>query len=328
MKNPGDFALRAAGLTRKLRAVCGVVLSYLVIFSLSARAWAQPAFLRKDIQVAGQYAGFQIQVRSGSVASGDYNGDSRPDLVLSSFWGIDVLLNTGGGNFGEPVHTECAGFCGPLVAADFNGDGKLDLVIPNPSSLIGHILFGRGDGSFSPPREIPGAGLATTGDVNNDGKADLVVNDGVSLLVRLGNGDGTFQSGVMLSRGPALSETNNLAIADFDGDGHADLVVSSGNARAASPHYAVSVFLGQGDGTFQPPISTPVGAATLLVADLNSDGLPDLITGFDILFGKGDGSFQLPRPYFSPESVVDLPAPFAAVDFDGDGLLDLAVGSC
>src|SRR5215510_7882082 len=105
-----------------------------------ASSWAQPTFLRKDIQVPGQYKFFSIQVRTGGIAIGDFNGDGRPDLLVGSLGGIDVLLNSGGGGFGRPIHTSIE-FSVPLVTADFSGDGKLDLIVPDPGRGIGHLLL-------------------------------------------------------------------------------------------------------------------------------------------------------------------------------------------
>jgi len=301
----------------------------LVAVGLTA-AKAQPVFLRKDLQVAGhQFELFRTQERFGGIAIGDFNGDGRPDLLLNKNGGFDVLLNMGGGNFGQPIHTETPHFFSvPFEAADFNGDGKLDLVVPDqscPVSPTGHILLGRGDGTFAPPRDVPGVCQAAVGDFNKDGRPDLMVNDtSSSLRVLWGNGDGTFQPGPRLPRLPRVP--GSLVIADFNRDGQADLAVLSATGIAPNNGYAVSVFLGQGDGTFQAPISTSVGGETLLVADLNGDGLPDLIAGSDILLGQGDGTFQLPRSYSSSQSEV-VPVPLAAADFDGDGHVDLAVGN-
>ena len=165
--------------------------SFLIaLFTLGlTSAHAQPAFLRKDIQVPGQYKYYAIQVQTGGIVVGDFNGDGRPDLVVASQGGIDVLLNSGGGNFGRPIHTEQSGV---PVTADFNGDGKLDLMLPD-----GHLLLGRGDGTFLPPRYMPGGGVAAAGDFNNDGRVDLLTYG----RVLLGNGDGTFRPGGEILQG-------------------------------------------------------------------------------------------------------------------------------
>ena len=78
--------------------------SFLIpLFTLGfASIQAQPAFLRKDLQVAGHFGILEIQVHGGNITIGDFNGDGKPDLLINSdsHEGIDVLLNTGGGSFG------------------------------------------------------------------------------------------------------------------------------------------------------------------------------------------------------------------------------------
>src|SRR5262249_551904 len=140
-----------------------------------------------------------------------------------------------------------------------------------------------------------------------------------SVTVLLGNGDGTFQPGSTTE----IRDAFYPVVADFNRDGKADLAVGFRNT--------ISILLGQGDGTFQAPIVTTVTKVeTILVADFNHDELPDLVTGFEILLGKGDGSFRSPLRYFTPKEGDPLfPArgPFAAVDLNGDGHVDLAMNS-
>jgi uncharacterized protein (DUF2141 family) len=94
---------------------------------------------------------------------------------------------------------------------------------------------------------------------------------------------------------------------------------------------AVSIFLGNGDGTFKLAKSYATGSGTSparsAVADLNGDGKLDLVvTGFDfgyisVLLGNGDGSFQVPLHYATGR----LPLGVTVADFNGDGQLDVAV---
>src|SRR5262249_21909132 len=94
----------------------------------------------------------------------------------------------------------------------------------------------------------------------------------------------------------------------------------------------VLVFLGRGDGTFQRPVVSAMLASSLWVADLNGDGLPDLITQSwtaGSALGKGDGTFEPLVPFAMPgaASGVDPPSydPFAVDDFTGDGTADVAM---
>src|SRR5262249_7620588 len=93
------------------------------------------------------------------------------------------------------------------------------------------------------------------------------------------------------------------------------------------------VLLGKGDGTFQAPVSYPVGAQPLsiAIADLNGDGKPDIIVAnttaadnagtVDVLLGKGDGTFAAPVVY----NAGVIPQGMIAVDLNGDGHPDVAL---
>jgi FG-GAP-like repeat len=169
-----------------------------------------------------------------------------------------------------------------------------------------------------------------TADFNGDGKADLAIansgDDTVSIL--LGNGDGTFTALSPLPAGGSMPWS--LAAGDFDGNGTIDLAVT--NFNNANPS-TVSVFLGNGDGTFGSAVTYPVGIVPISVAtgDFNGDGITDLAVGnqngatVSILIGDGLGAFSQPNPAYAV-GATDL-ANVATGDFNGDGKLDLALTS-
>ena len=189
------------------------------------------------------------------------------------------------------------------------------------------IYLGKGDATFQ-------AGVSysvdrdplsiAVGDFNGDGKMDLAVasaeggpNYTGTVSILLGNGDGTFQPVVTY---PVLCGASAVVVADFNGDGIAD-VASTSVYGVFLP--GVSVLLGNGDGTFRNDFNFASGGGeTLAVADFNSDGVPDLALGLDyfiqILPGKGDGTFSFATNlYIGGEAQV-----LATADFNNDGNAD------
>jgi ankyrin repeat protein len=165
------------------------------------------------------------------------------------------------------------------------------------------------------------------GDFNRDGKIDLVTaNSGPenNVSVLLGDGTGSFvpASGTPFSAGTTPAA---VAIGDFNRDGIPDLAVANSGGTD------VSIFIGNGDGTFDPAtpptvsvVSAPAGVA---IGDFNGDGKLDLAVtnnsddSVSVLLGNGDGTFQAANNF----NTGDGPRGIVAADFNRDGVLDLAI---
>jgi hypothetical protein len=247
-----------------------------------------------------------------------------------------VLYDSGG--------PDASGFS--IATADVNGDGKLDLVVAVadflPQGAVGvvSVLLGNGDGTFQAATTYDSGGAfaisVAVADLNGDGKPDVVVancapptynycwNGSSGVGVLLGNGDGTFAPVVTYDSGDAA---DSVAIADLNGDGKPDLVISSSGSSY------VGVLLGNGDGTFRSLsgyYAGGSGGAAVAIADVNGDGKPDLVVAnarsstLGVLLGNGDGTFRQAVSYGSGGYGADA---VAAADVNGDGKPDLVVAN-
>lgn len=224
-----------------------------------------------------------------------------------------------------------------VAVADMNGDGKPDLVVTVYPGAVA-VLLGNGDGTFQPAStyaadNAPSAVIIA--DLNGDGKPDVVVcgcitsgcsTSGISVL--LGNGDGTLQPPYSYISDSSGAVPLSLAAADLNGDGELDVVVSSTGGNAG-------VFLGNGDGTFQPVAKYVVGEndSFVAIADLNHDGKPDIVVGYTeavaVLLGNGDGTFQpgVEYPTTPPGTLPEGLDHILVADVNGDGKPDVVVSN-
>jgi YVTN family beta-propeller protein len=225
----------------------------------------------------------------GTVITGDFNGDGKLDLAftadLNGSQNIFVALGNGDGTFTLSIgYPNLNGTS--LATGDFNNDGILDLAVIGTGEQPVTILLGNGDGTFTTADSQPLVVITTpqsvtTGDFNGDGIPDLAIADAGSglLIVLLGAGDGTF---TQVEGEPVSSQYSDyVAAADFTGDNKLDLALASFASpcdTTCPPANTVTLFLGNGDGTFPAGLSETVGNGPVAVGvgDLNGDGRLDL----------------------------------------------------
>ncbi len=233
----------------------------------------------------------------------------------------------------KPVQTYSVSNPSWVVVGDFNNDGKRDMVVINKGDPTVNdpggvsIFFGNGDGTFQSAKNVAigkNCTSAVAGDFDGDGNMDLAlrtgdpnVNDDGDVTILLGNGDGTFHQGQVLTPGKNPSSGTSPIIAlDLNGDQHLDLVVAN------YIDHSFSVLLGNGDGTFQPPVAYTVTGQpqSVFAADLTGNGRKDFVVfgGYVVSYwyGNGDGTFRSGSSSTTRYGIL-------VGDFNGDRIDDL-----
>jgi len=295
---------------------------------------------------------------SYSLALADFNGDGKTDVVTVSpdTDTSTVYLNDGAGGFGFPQGlwvgvpdtVSINAPISPISFADVNGDGKPDVVLLD-QGLGGEYyitsLLNDGTGHLTGPIQSD-AGIAIISEhigdfrmanFRNTGHLDLVgiglstaYSSGAQFILFLpGNGDGTFGKATFV---PTSGADGEMAIGDFNEDGKLDFV-AVGPSQAGTGK-VLSVFLGNGDGTFRATVNvafadTAGDISRVFAGDYNRDGKLDVLVyttsnGYFTttssvweFLGNGDGTFKTGTQLFSSFQ------PMTMADVNGDSWPDI-----
>lgn len=255
---------------------------------------------------------FDVGEMPHAIVTGDFNQDGRPDLATANERSdnVSILLGLGDGRFWFAQHLPVGDSPWSLVAGDFDHDGFEDLATANRTMNGVSVLYGKGNGKFIEPQwqlsvgEFPERIIAA--DFNGDGSLDLgTVNrlsHDVSVLLNQPGKRGFLPAETRTDFPPHVPSASSLvpgwsegSVAEklpeseddirffprgvvtgfFNNGPYLDLAVADDRANE------VSVFLGYGDGAYQPPLRLPTANDPEWIAtgDFDGDGKLDLVTG-------------------------------------------------
>jgi len=301
------------------------------------------------------YAGTSQIPNPNAIVSGDFNNDTKPDVVYCcDSNGLIFEAGNGDGSFQAPVSAATAAKgAAEMVAADVNGDGKLDIVglpaygnypeAPNGTGLA--IWLGNGDGTFQAPVTYATTDSTISVAVGNffgDGHPDIAVGEidgNIDLFRNEGNGTYVFDKSINLGTGSASQV--QLAAGDLNGNGISDLAVSVQYGSAGNGE--VYAFWNDGKGNFtQDELSDSYNMPYVSISRLNGDGQMDILVsytcdttpsgmdkgpsydpcaGFDAYYGQGDNTLYKSTLINDP-NVYNF-GPAFGVDINGDGYGDI-----
>jgi len=234
----------------------------------------------------------------GGLATGDFNGDGKPDLVSidNDFFVLNAWKNTstpGNLSFSNsqfPTGTVGGYALAELKVADVDGDGKLDVIAAN--KVPGTVSIFRNTStlvniSFASKIDCPAPSSRlrlAVGDLDGDGKPELAVATNGNITIYKNNstpGQILFTDGISFSLGTGGPE--DIGIADFDNDGKPDIAVMVGDYFDVKNN-SVSIFPNTSSGgtlSFGTKLNFMPGRAgrisdVFTISDLNFDGKPDI----------------------------------------------------
>lgn len=283
------------------------------------------------------------RLNSRSVVIADFNTDTYPDLFFlnSSNQTNELYLNSSTATFSDLSNRiPITGNFTVAKSIDLEENQIPDLIIG--SNGQNRVLINNGNAFFADqsnqrlPQILDNTSDLALGDLTGDGAKDIVVANQGDNAILINNGSDSFadESGDRLPDTDNLEETQNVLVADIDGDDDLDIYLGN-SAFENNGNSQGRLLINDGDGFFEDETSNRLpeifgNTFDAEFSDLDQDGDADLVIGnyeggIQILINNGDGNFEDKTEEWIPEDFEPAVNDLEITDFNGDGFPDIYI---
>jgi hypothetical protein len=277
------------------------------------------------------------------IATGDFNSDRRPDLVVANYDAdsITVWYQNAQGKLATKTTHQTSDQPNTVDKGDFNKDGMMDIAVGCYGGKNINFFYQKSGGGFTTGSYSIGVAVEgiATGDLNKDGRDDLAVAGNGKYIYTVLQSTSGWSTGQSTKAGEDGSwytahDVHDVAVADFNSDGRDDVVVATSGSYTYQDYYYYGKIkwyyqTTSGTLTYQDFSYGWTGAYNIVAGDVSGDGRPDVVwsqksvKNMKVLYQPSNGNWPSSSTSATKLSGDQRVHRLEIADVDSDGKLDV-----